>query len=75
MTRSLTVVPEVTQSMATCGTCKRHLPEDLNEMDEILACVHCDAIFCSPECAADHDTYVHAGEAVPVAEEEEERRR
>ena len=61
--------------MAMCGTCKRHLPEDLNELDEILTCVYCDAIFCSPECAAEHDASIHAQEAVPPAEEEEERRR
>jgi len=61
--------------MAACGTCKQHLPEDLNELDEILTCEFCDEIFCSPECAADHDAYVHAEETVPPPGEEEEERR
>ena len=59
--------------MAMCWTCKRHLPADFNELDGILSCAYCDAIFCSPECASDHDTNVHAGETVPPGEEEEER--
>jgi hypothetical protein len=60
--------------MAMCGTCRRHLPEDPNELDEIIECQYCDEIFCSEECLADHETKAHAEEALPLAEEDEERR-
>jgi hypothetical protein len=43
-------------------------------MDEILDCTYCEAVFCSSACANDHEGREHAGEAVPVPEDEDERR-
>ncbi len=60
--------------MAACGTCKRQLPEDPNEMDEIVECPHCGEIFCSDECASDHLANAHADEVLSLTEEDEDRR-
>jgi hypothetical protein len=60
--------------MVRCGTCGKQLPDDPNEVDEIVDCKYCEAIFCSSECASDHEDQMHAGEALPVGEDEEERR-
>ncbi len=60
--------------MVRCGTCAKELPEDPNEVDEILSCKYCDAVLCSSQCLADHEEQAHAAEAVPAAEDEDERR-
>lgn len=60
--------------MVRCGTCGRRIPDDPNELDEVATCRFCDALFCSAPCVADHEERAHPTEAVPAAEEEEERR-
>jgi len=60
--------------MVRCGTCGQELPDDPNEADEIVDCRYCEAIFCSAECASDHEDQMHPDEAVPAAEDEDERR-
>jgi hypothetical protein len=58
-----------------CATCQQELPDDPNELDEIESCRYCDALFCSTECAADHELQAHPNEAVTAGEDENEERR
>jgi hypothetical protein len=60
--------------MVTCATCQRQLPDDPNEVDQIVSCRHCHALFCSAECEAEHQERVHPLEAAVAGDEEEERR-
>jgi uncharacterized CHY-type Zn-finger protein len=60
--------------MVTCATCQQQLPDDPNEVDQIVSCRYCKALFCSAECEAEHREQAHPLEAVPAGEEEEERR-
>lgn len=58
-----------------CGICQRELPDDPNELETIESCRYCDELFCSPECATDHEQQAHAPEVVIAAEDAEEERR
>jgi hypothetical protein len=60
--------------MVKCANCGQRLPEDPNELDEITECRYCKALLCSSQCASDHEERAHAAEAVPMAEDEDERR-
>ncbi len=60
--------------MMRCGTCDKQLADDPNEVEEIVDCKYCEAIFCSNECASDHENQMHATEALPPPEDEDERR-
>jgi hypothetical protein len=60
--------------MMRCATCQEPLPEDPNELDEIVSCRYCHALFCSGQCAAEHEEGAHPVEALPAADEDEERR-
>jgi len=60
--------------MVRCATCQEPLPEDPNELELIVSCRYCHALFCSSQCLTDHEERAHPNEAVPAADEEEERR-
>jgi len=60
--------------MVSCAVCNRLLGDDPNEVEDVISCRFCEAVVCSEECAASHEEREHAGDAIALRQDEDERR-
>jgi len=60
--------------MIGCATCGQPLPDDPNESEEVVNCRYCHMLFCSDDCAEEHEAQAHPDEALPSPDESEDRR-